>query len=56
MLLRTSFDLAQEAEAVEQAVETVLEAGHRTADLAGPGEATIGTTKMGDWVVEALKH
>ena len=37
MMLRTSFDLPQEAEAVEQAVEAVLGAGHRTADLAGPG-------------------
>jgi 3-isopropylmalate dehydrogenase len=56
MMLRTSFDLAQEAEAIEQAVEAVLGAGHRTADLAGPGETTVGTTEMGDWVVELLKR
>jgi 3-isopropylmalate dehydrogenase len=56
MMLRTSFGLAQEAEAVEQAVEAVLGAGHRTADLAGPGEATVSTTEMGDWVVELLKR
>ena len=54
MMLRLSFDLSAEAEAVEQAVEAVLNAGHRTADLAKPGEASVGTEKMGDLVVENI--
>jgi 3-isopropylmalate dehydrogenase len=54
MLLRTSLNLLAEAEAVEKAVETVLAAGHRTADLAQPGEIAVSTTAMGDLVVEAL--
>ena len=41
MLLRYSLGWAKEAAAVEQAVESVLQAGYRTADLAGPG-ATQG--------------
>jgi 3-isopropylmalate dehydrogenase len=54
MLLRTSLGLSGEAEAVERAVEAVLAAGHRTADLAQPGEASAGTGEMGDLVVAAL--
>ena len=54
MMLRTSFDLPQEAEAIESAVEAVLAAGHRSADLAGPGEPSVSTTAMGDLVVETI--
>lgn len=53
MLLRHSLNLETEAVAVEQAVDRVLEAGHRTADLAGGG-ASVGTTKMGDLVIDQL--
>jgi 3-isopropylmalate dehydrogenase len=54
MMLRSGLGLDAEAEAVETAVARVLEAGHRTADLAGPGEITVGTEEMGDLVVAAL--
>jgi 3-isopropylmalate dehydrogenase len=54
MLLRSSLGLASEAAAVEQAVDAVLAAGHRTADLAAPGQPTVGTRAMGDLVVGAL--
>ncbi len=54
MLLRSSLGLASEAAAVERAVEAVLAAGHRTADLAAPGQPAAGTRAMGDLVVEAL--
>lgn len=53
MLLRHSLNLETEAVAVEQAVDQVLEAGHRTADLAYGGPS-VGTTKMGDLVIEQL--
>jgi 3-isopropylmalate dehydrogenase len=46
--------LPEVAEAVEAAVTQVLEAGHRTADLAGKGEPSVGTAEMGDLVVAAL--
>ncbi len=54
MLLRTSLNLTQEAGAVEAAVEAVLAAGLRTADLAGPGAPRLSTVEMGDAVVKAL--
>jgi len=53
MLLRHSLNLEEEAAAVEAAVERVLDQGHRTADIAAGGPS-IGTTKMGTLVVEAL--
>lgn len=56
MLLRWSLKLNEEADAVETAVSSVLNAGHRTADLAGAGEQPVGTAKMGDLVVSALPH
>ena len=53
MLLRHSLGLNEEAMAVEEAVNRVLEAGHRTADIAGGGES-LGTTAMGDLVLQSL--
>jgi len=55
MLLRHSLQMEAEAQAVEAAVGAVLEAGHRTADLVGPGEAAATTQQMGDLVAEALR-
>lgn len=54
MMLRTTFGLIEEADAVEKAVDSVLAAGHRSPDLAGPDEPSVGTQKMGDLVVEAI--
>lgn len=54
MMLRSSFNLLDEADAVEAAVEAVLNDGHRTADLAEPGQPTVGTSEMGDLVVQKL--
>ena len=54
MLLRSGLGLHREADVIERAVESVLAAGHRTADLARPGEPTVGTRAMGDLIVEAV--
>ncbi|MGD8791886.1 MAG: 3-isopropylmalate dehydrogenase [Anaerolineae bacterium] len=54
MMLRHSLGMGTEALAIERAVSAVLEAGHRTADLAVAGEPTVGTQEMGDLVVQAL--
>lgn len=54
MLLRHSLELEDEAHAVEGAVESVLEAGYRTPDIAGPTAKIVGTEEMGDWVVAWL--
>lgn len=53
MLLRHSMLLEAEAAAIEAAVDAVLAAGHRTADIAGSGPR-INTEAMGTHVVEAL--
>jgi len=56
MALRYSFDLGDEATKVEQAVETVLADGLRTADLMGPeGGSPVSTSQMGDAIVAALQ-
>lgn len=54
MLLRHSCGLEEEAQAVEQAVQDVIEAGLRTPDLAAPGERALGTREMADAVLERL--
>ncbi|RMG32324.1 MAG: 3-isopropylmalate dehydrogenase, partial [Planctomycetota bacterium] len=55
MLLRHSLGLPAEAEAVERAVDAVLQQGHRTPDIAAGGP-TVGTEQMGTLVVEQLRR
>ena len=50
MMLRYSFGLMAEADAIENAVETVLDAGHRTADIAAKGEKVLSTSEMGELI------
>lgn len=54
MMLRYSFHLADEANAVEQAVDAVLAEGYRTADIAKAGERAIGTLEMGRLICERI--
>jgi len=55
MALRYSFDLSTEADALEAAVNDVLDQGIRTADLAqADGGSPVSTAEMGDAVVKAL--
>jgi 3-isopropylmalate dehydrogenase len=53
MLLRTSLGLSAEADAVEAAVERVVEAGTLTADVVGAGRA-VSTSDVGDAVAAAI--
>jgi len=55
MLLRYSLDEPQMAERIEQAVNSVLDSGLRTPDIASPGTVEVGTSEMGDAVVKALQ-
>ena len=50
MLLRYSFDLDQEADAVEAAVRAVLAEGYRTGDIFSEGCKKVGTTEMGSLI------
>ena len=54
-LLRFSLGLEAEAAAVEQAVESAINDGCRTADLVAPGGASLTTRAMADAVLERLK-
>jgi len=54
LLLRYSLSLLTEAQAVEDAVLSVLQQGYRTPDIAG-GDPSVGTVEMGDQVVAALQ-
>jgi 3-isopropylmalate dehydrogenase len=55
MMLRYSFDLSDEAELVEHAVERALANGVRTADIAGPGITGGSTRAMGDAVLREIE-
>ena len=54
MMFRYSFNLPQEATAIENAVDAVLNEGWRTADIAAPGEQAVGTLKMGELIREKI--
>jgi 3-isopropylmalate dehydrogenase len=54
LLLRHSLGLADEAEALEAAVEAALSEGARTADLARRGEATLSTRDITDHILNRL--
>jgi len=54
MLLRESFGLVDAARSVEEAVETVLASGYRTADIAGPESTVVGTRELADRIAAAV--
>lgn len=54
MMLRYSFNLEDEAQVIEDAVQRVLRAGHRTGDIAAAGDSPLGGSKMGQLVVDEL--
>ena len=54
MLCATRSACPRRPDAIERAVADVLAAGHRTADLAGPGDEPVGCREMGRLVRERL--
>ncbi len=54
MMLRYSFDMAQDADMLDQAVQNVLERGLRTADIMSDGMTQVTTSGMGDALIEEL--
>ena len=54
MMLRFSFDLDKEADAVENAVKKVLAGGYRTADIMAEGMKQTGTKEMGDLICSQI--
>lgn len=54
MMLRYSFDLDREADAVEAAVRKVLQEGYRTGDIMSEGCRRVGCAQMGDLLAERV--
>ena len=54
MMLRFSFDLDKEADAIEDAVRKVLAEGYRTVDIMDEGKKQVGTTEMGNLICERI--
>ena len=54
MMLRYSFDLDEEAVAIENAVKQVLKEGYRTVDIMSEGKTKVGCKAMGDLLAERI--
>ena len=54
MMLRYSFDLDKEADAMEQAVKQVLKDGYRTVDIMSEGCTQVGCRQMGDLLAQRI--
>jgi 3-isopropylmalate dehydrogenase len=56
MMLRMTLNRPDDADLLEQAVDSALAAGARTADIAEPGATRLSTREMGDAVLNALEQ
>jgi 3-isopropylmalate dehydrogenase len=54
MMLRYSFDMADEADAIERAVNLALDDGYRTPDIYKEGTVRVGCSQMGDILAENI--
>lgn len=54
MMLRFSFDLDREADAIEKAVSEVLKDGYRTIDIMSEGKTLVNTAEMGDLICKKI--
>ena len=56
MMLRYSFDMSKEADAIENAVSAVLDEGFRTADIMSNGCKKVGCSEMGKLIISQLER
>lgn len=54
MMLRYSFDMSGEADAIEKAVDKALEEGLRTGDIMSEGKRLVSCSEMGDRIAELI--
>lgn len=54
MMLRYTFDLDKEADAVDAAIEQVLKDGYRTIDIMSEGKKQVGCSEMGQLICERI--
>jgi 3-isopropylmalate dehydrogenase len=55
LMFRLTFNYEDVATAIETAVKEVLDAGHRTVDIAVDKSKAIGTVAMGDLIIKQLR-
>lgn len=55
MMLRYSFDMEKEVDAIERAVSDYLDAGYRTADIMGDNMTLVGCKQCGDLILERIR-
>ena len=55
MMLRYSFDMPREANAIERAVSDYLDAGYRTADIMSEGKTRVGCSRCGELITGYLR-
>jgi 3-isopropylmalate dehydrogenase len=56
LMFKLSFGYQEAGDLIEKAVKDVLDAGHRTGDIATDKSKAIGTTAMGDLIVAAMSR
>ncbi len=56
MMLRFSFDMEEEAQAIENAVSDYLDMGYRTADIMSEGMVQVGCKQCGDIITANLNN
>ena len=54
MMLRYTFDLDKEADAIEEAVAQVLKDGYRTIDIMSEGKTQVNTAEIGNLICERI--
>jgi 3-isopropylmalate dehydrogenase len=54
MMLRLSFSLEKEAQAIEKAIQETLREGYRTADISPKGNTVIGTREMAEEIIKRV--
>lgn len=54
MMLRYSFKMEKEADAVESAINSALDAGYRTVDIMSDGMTLVSCSEMGDKIAEFI--
>lgn len=55
MMLRYSFDMKEEADTIEKAVNHALDKGYRTQDIMSEGCKLVGTKEMGEAIVQEIR-
>ena len=55
MMLKYAFDLDEEQQLIEQAVEKVLDEGYRCSDIVEEGAVKLTCSEMGDQIIAAMR-